>query len=211
MNGVTLQDRIWRGMGVAARHIGSPYAVFRPRDGTAPLGPRNKIITLNAAFSPGDGRFQHGPGYGDTLWAGALDAAYTAPGDYLQGPAGVFFIACQLPLLPLMCVKTNRVVTVTRQAAVQSGGYSGVTAAGATVVLSGWPASVVALTTRASGSLPETRFGNWSVLLPALPAALPGALQVADIVLDDEGRVFMIGAAEASDLGWRLTVREVAG
>ena len=77
----------------------------------------------------------------------------------------------------------------------------------AVTVLEAWPASVVGLSARLVGNLPETRFGYWSVLLPTLPAAP----QIADVVTDDSGRIFVVGAAEQNDQGWRLTAREVAG
>jgi hypothetical protein len=47
----------------------------------------------------------------------------------------------------------------------------------------------------------------WALLLPALPADP----LVGDVVNDDLGRDFLVAAAEQSDLGWRLTVRQVAG
>jgi hypothetical protein len=207
MDGVKLQDRISRGMGVAARRLGTPYTVYRPVAANAPLSSRNGIITLYAAFNAGDDGFRRPQGYGQAVWWGIYDAAYTQAGDYLSGAAGIFFVASQLPLLPVECIKTNRVLMVARSSPVVAGGYSGLVATGSETVLAGWPASVLSLNTRISGSLPETRFGNWSVLLPALPVAP----QIADIVTDDTGRIFVVGAAEQSDLGWRLVVREVAG
>jgi hypothetical protein len=141
------------------------------------------------------------------MWCGVFDAAYTLPGDYLVGPAGTFFVASQMPLLPVQCIKTNRIVTVSRPAPPVLGGYSGMVDGAADLELTAWPGSVLALTTRVSGNLPETRFGNWSIMLPGLPAG-PRA---ADIVTDDMGRHFVIGAAEQSEVGWRLTAREVAG
>ena len=207
MDGITLQDRINRGMGVAARRIGSPYTVYRPAGPVNPILSRNFVISLSAAFSAGDDNFRKADSVGRSQWLGVFDAAYTLPGDYLVGRAGVFFIASQVPLLPVQCVKTNRVVTVTRPAPPAPGGYSGLISGAHELVLRGWPASVLALTTRVSGNLPETRFGSWNLLLPLLPVSP----QAADVVSDDTGRNFVVGSAEQSGLGWRLTLREVAG
>ena len=207
MNGITLQDRISRGMGVAARRVGALYTVFRPSTTDQPINSRSRIITLYAAFNACDGSFKRSAEFGRPTWWGVFDAAYTKPGDYMVGATGTFFVASQTPLLPVECIKTNRNVTVSRTAPVVSGGYSGLVAQTAESVLQAWPASIIALNTRVSGNLPETRFGYWSILLPALPVAL----QIADVVADDTGRVFLVGAAEESDLGWRLTAREVAG
>jgi hypothetical protein len=206
MDGTALADKIRRGMGCAARRIGSPYVVLRPRTSSNPLSTRNRIIKLYAAFNSQDGRFDRVKAYGDPVWWGVFDASYTQPGDYLVG-AATYFVAAQLPLLPVQCVLTNRTVTVARPMVTQQGGYSGLVTETAQDVLAGWPASILALSARISGNLPETRFGNWTVLLPALPFGV----QVADVVTDDIGRVFVVAAAEQSDLGWRLTAREVAG
>ena len=42
-----------------------------------------------------DGRFAHPNAYGEALWYGIFDAAYTRPGDYLVQADGVWFIAAQ--------------------------------------------------------------------------------------------------------------------
>jgi hypothetical protein len=207
MDGAQLTDRIYHGMGVAARRLGALYIVYRPAARANPLSSRNRVIKLYAVFSAGDGRFTQAEAYGDAVWSGVFDACYTQPGDYLVGPAGTFFVAAQAPLLPVQCIKTNRVLTIARPAQPLAGGYSGLVIETALDVDVGWPASVLALPTRISGNLPERRFGNWSVLLPRLPVApLAG-----DVIVDDTGRNFVVGATEQSDLGWRLTVREVAG
>jgi hypothetical protein len=101
MDGPALADKIYRGMGVAARKIGSPYIVYRPTTPTNPLRSRNRIIKLYAAFNAGDGKFGRGESYGNATWWGVFDASYTQPGDYLVGPMGSFFVAAQAPLLPV--------------------------------------------------------------------------------------------------------------
>jgi hypothetical protein len=210
MNGNDLQDMISRGLGTAARRIGTPYIVYRALTNAAPLSSRNRIIKLCAAFYKGDnGRGSTGL-YGDPIWPGTFDTCYTQPGDYLVGVSGTFFVAQQQPLNPPECVKTNRTLAILRPAEPQTGGYSGMVAETAETILDGWPASVLSLNARISGNLPETRFGNWAILLPALPI-LPLYPQVADIVNDDIGRNFVVASSEQSDLGWRLTAREVAG
>ncbi len=125
----------------------------------------------------------------------------------MSGPGAVYFVAAQRPLLPAQCVRTNRVVTVARPPAPQNGGYGGMVAETAVTIIDGWPASLLALSAHVSGGLPDSRYGMWALLLPALPADP----LVGDVVNDDLGRDFLVAAAEQSDLGWRLTVRQVAG
>jgi hypothetical protein len=183
-----------------------PYVVHRPRTCFAPLSSRNRIIKLFAAFNAGDGLFRRPGKVGDPVWWGIFDAGYTQQGDYMVSPARTYFVAAQAPLLPVQCILTNCVLTIKRPGPVIQGGYSGMVAEAAETILDGWPASLVSVSTRISGSLPETRFGNWSALLP-VPPLMP---EVADVVGDDTGRVFVVGAAEQSTMGVRLSLREVA-
>jgi hypothetical protein len=195
MDGPTLQNLISKGLGVAARRLGSPFVVYRPRGVADPLQSRNKVISLSAAFNA----------------EGVFDSCYTKPGDYLSGldvlgNPEIFFISAERPLLPVQCVRTNRVVCVLRPPSPPSGGYGGFVLETAAPVIEAWPASLLAQGARVSGALPETRFGNWTLLLPTLPAEI----LVGDVVRDDLGRSFLVASAEFSELGWRMIVRQVA-
>jgi hypothetical protein len=212
MDGPALQNLISKGWGVAARRLGTPFVVLRPQGISNPLATLNRIIKLNAVFNAEDESFRRVAGYGDAVWWGVFDSLYTRPGDYMSGfdqcaNAVVYFISAQRPLLPAQCVKTNRVVNVLRPPAPASGGYGGMVLETAVPVIDGWPASILTQVARVSGVLPESRFGNWTLLLPQLPAAI----LVGDIVTDDTGRTFLVASAEQSDLGWRMTIKQVAG
>jgi len=212
MDGPTLQNLISKGWGVAARRLGTPFVVFRPRGICKPLATGNRVIKLNAAFNAEDESFRRVAGYGDAVWWGVFDSLYTKPGDYLSGfdscgNEAVYFIAAQRPLLPAQCVKTNRVVNVLRPPAPQAGVYGGMVLEAAVPIVEGWPASVLTQIARVSGALPDSRFGNWTLLLPLLPARI----LAGDVVTDDIGRSFLVASAEQSDLGWRMTIKQVAG
>ena len=45
----------------------------------------------------------------------------------------------------------------------------------------------------------------WTVLLPAFPGVV---LRPADLMTDDLGRTAVVAAAELTDLGWRLSVKQ---
>jgi hypothetical protein len=207
MDGPTLQDRVSRGMGVAARRVGIPYVVSRPCGATSPLAARNRVIKLCAAFEPGNSRGRAISGYGGLLWLGIFDNSYTQAGDYLANCDTVYFVAAQLPLVPVQCVLTNRVIDILRPTSPVDGAYSGMVAETAEIVLAAWPACIQALHAGTKGAPPDSRFGSWTVLLPRLPADP----QVADTVTDDVGRTFAVAAAEETELGWRLIVRQIAG
>ncbi len=211
MDSARLEDRIRWGLNVAARATGATTSAYRPSGADNPLAPRNRYLRLHAAFSGLDGRFSRPNGYGNVLWCGIFDAAYTRPGDYLVQQAATWFIAAQQMLLPVLCVQTNRVVSFARPAVPTSTGvnsYGGITSANVTPLMTNWPASVL-IESRDSpplANLPSgTAVSHWTVLLPACPGIV---LQTADLMSDDLGRNGLVTATELTDLGWRLAVRQ---
>ena len=212
MDEIKLQDRISRGLGVAARRIGTATDAFRPRDTADPLAKTNRFLRLSAAFSALDGRFGRSNSYGAPLWHGVFDAAYTRPGDYLVQPRGTWFIAAQQPLLPVLCVRTERLVSFSRAAAPSRIGieaYGGLTRQAVTPLLTRWPASVLtgSAAGRSAADLPaDTDSSVWTVLLPAAGDVV---LRSSDLMSDDLGRYGVVTAAELTELGWRLQVRQV--
>ena len=210
MNPAALQTRIGRAGGIAARRLGVPHDLYRPKTAYQPLAIANRILRLPASFTPKDMHYRTPLNYGPGLYYGLFDSTVTAAGDYLGGPAGTWFITAQQPLLPILCVLTNCTVTLGRPAAPNAAGtnsYGGVTLGAATVLGTGWPASVTSSGGGQEGALPsDATVPYWSVLLPTLPFAL----RSADLVTDDLGRTFVVAVAEPSALGWRLTVAEAA-
>jgi hypothetical protein len=212
--GAAVPDLIRRGLGVAARAVGDWCDLFRATGPSDPTAPANRILRLPAAFASPHG-FEVPVDYGDALWEGYFDAAYTKAGDYLRGRDGMFFVASQPRLGPVLCVRTNRVIGLSRPAAPLAGGinrYVGVLPATAVPLLNGWPASVLAAGGGGRGALPGDApgllggAGGWRVLLPGADTTLrPG-----DLVHDDLGRSGVVSSAELTDLGWRLHVRQAA-
>ncbi len=211
MNPMELQDRIYRGFNAAARAIGADTDAYRPTGAAEPLAPVNRFLRLRAAFTAEDGKFEHPVGYGDAVWYGVFDAAYTRRGDYLVQKHTIWFIAAQQRLLPVLCVQTNRMVSFSRPAAPSSTGvnsYGGVLAATNIPLLTNWPASVLGASGRGhpDTDLPsDSSIPYWTVLLPAYPGIV---LLPADLLSDDLGRHAVVSAAELSNLGWRITVKQ---
>jgi hypothetical protein len=206
-----LQDRVHWGLNIAARAVGADADAYRPAGFSDPLALENRYLRLRAAFTARDGKFTHPNAYGDALWYGIFDAAYTRPGDYLVQADTVWFIAAQQRLVPVLCVQTNRVVSFSRPAAPASTGvntYGGVITATNEVLLTNWPASVLGVVGRGhpSADLPsDSLVPYWTVLLPAIPGIV---LLPSDLMIDDLARNAVVVAAELSDLGWRITVRQ---
>jgi hypothetical protein len=149
-----------------------------------------------------------------------FDAQTTQVGDYLVRPSargrgidrgGIWFIAAQQELLPVLCIRTTRFVSFHRAPGPDAIGvnpYGGVLLSDMIPLASAWPASV--LTSRGVGSdradLPaDTPPGDWVVLLPAMADIVP---RQSDLMTDDLGRRGIVDSAERSDLGWRLQVRQ---
>src|SRR5208282_2939852 len=194
-----LQDRISWGLNVAARSIGAPTDAYRPSGALEPLRPANRFLRLHVAFSNVHGGFERPNTYDHALWNGIFDSAYTRVGDYLVQHSGTWFIAAQQPLMPVLCVRADRIVSFTRPAAPTASGvntYGGITAATNTPLLTNWPASVQAASLAGvpSADLPgDSSVSHWTVLLPAQPGVV---LLVSDLMTDDLGRNAVVSSAE---------------
>lgn len=208
-----LADRIGWAMNVAARKLGSPADAYRPLGTEDPLRPANRFVRLYASFTSLQASFRQLPGYGNALWHGIFDSSYTRAGDYIVQGSKVWFVAGQDPLLPVLCVRVNRTLSFSRPGAPQNpgaNGYAGVTASNSASLLRGWPASVLGMSGsgRPDAGLPtDSSVSYWTVLLPAAAGVV---LRASDLMVDDLGRNGVIAAAELTELGWRLTVKQAA-
>jgi hypothetical protein len=211
MDPLELQDRVHRGLNAAARAVGADTDAYRPSGFSEPMSPGNRFLRLRAAFTARDDRFARANAYGEALWHGIFDAAYTRPGDYLAQADAIWFIAAQQRLLPVLCVQTNRVVSFWRPAAPSSTGvnsYGGVMTETNQVLLTNWPASVLGASGRGrpDTDLPsDSSIPYWTVLLPAVSGV---TLLPSDLMTDDLGRNAVVAAAELTDLGWRIAVKQ---
>jgi hypothetical protein len=209
MDAPRIADLVRRGTGAAARIVGYPYDLHRPRGAGSPVRPATLRMRLPAAFVPQGAPM---PTRGHPLYEGVFDSGYTLPGDYLVGPSLSYFVASQLALQAVLCVRTTRRLSFARPAAQAGGGlgtYGGMVRAATQPVLTDWPASVVA---GGSGldraGLPQdVAVGGLSVLLPI---TLGIVLQIGDLMTDDLGRAGVVAEAELSEHGWRLLVRQAA-
>jgi hypothetical protein len=211
MDPARLQDRIHWALNTAARAIGIQTDAYRPSGVSEPLDPTNRFLRLPAAFTAPDGRFARPNGYGDALWYGVFDAAYTRPGDYLVQQDATCFVAAQQRLLPILCVRTNRIVSFWRPAAPTNDGentYGGITTATNAPLLTNWPANVLGASGRGQpdSDLPsDSAIPYWTVLLPAYPGLI---LRPSDLMTDDLGRNAVVAAAELTELGWRIAAKQ---
>jgi hypothetical protein len=210
MNGRKLQDRLHLGLGFSARHIGQTTDAFRPSGPFHPLDVQNRFLRLPAAFISASGKIDHADEYGDVLWYGIFDGSYTRPGDYLIMGWGRFFIASQAPLLPILCVRTNRTISIAQpkmQTGIAGNSYGGYISGDSLSLIDGWPASVLGETrsSHSNADLPTDQVvPYWNVLLPSPPGVV---LSPGDIITDDLGRTAIIAGSELTDLGWRISAK----
>jgi hypothetical protein len=210
MNGLKLQDRLYLGLGRSARYVGRSANAFRPKGPHTPLDPENRFLRLPATFVPAKGNDKQTNAYGEPLWHGVFDGSYTHVGDYLVLETGTFFVVSQAPLLPILCVRANRTISITRpnmQTITAANSYGGFTSSSSVMLMDGWPASVLGenRSTASETHLPtDQTIPYWAVLVPAPAGVL---LARGDIVTDDVGRTAVIAGSELTDLGWRISAK----
>jgi hypothetical protein len=212
MNGRKLQDRLYWGLGRSARHVGQSADAYRPKGPFNPLDKQNRFLRLPATFVSAKGNNGRTNVYGDPLWHGIFDASYTRTGDYLVLETGRFFVVSQEPLLPILCVKANRTISIVRpelQTNPASNSYGGYTLGRSVTLMEGWPASI--LGENRSGpsrtDLPTDQvIFYWNILLPAVGGVI---LSPGDLMTDDLHRTAVIAGCELTDLGWRLNAKMV--
>jgi hypothetical protein len=210
MNGRKLQDRLYLGLGLSARHVGQSADAFRPKGPLTPLDNQNRFLRLPATFFSAKGNEGRTNVYGEALWHGIFDASYTQSGDYIVLDTKIFFVASQIPLLPVLCVKTNRVISIVRpnlQTSTASNAYGGYTPGGSVMLMNEWPASVLG-ENRSSSSVTDLPTDQaipfWNILLPAVAHIL---LSPGDLVTDDLRRTAIVVGSELTDLGWRISAK----
>jgi hypothetical protein len=210
MNGRKLQDRLYLGLGLSARHVGLSADAYRPVGPFNPLDKQNRFLRLPAAFVSTKGNDARTNGYGEPLWRGIFDASYTRAGDYLVLETENFFVASQEPLLPVLCVRANRIISIVRpnmQTSTASNAYGGYTSGNSAPLMEGWPASVLG-ENRSSASatdLPtDQAIPYWNILLPAIAHII---LSPGDLITDDLNRTAAIAGSELTYLGWRISAK----
>lgn len=214
MDAATIQKKINAGYGKAAARVGFAFQQWRPTSSANPTTAGNNIGALNASFTVKGATFNftQPAAYKDVLFNGLFDASQTQVGDYLVGANDTYFIAQQQDLLPPLCVRCNRIVSVWAPGPSKVFGadsnYGGTTPASESAVMTAWPASIMF---DARGRVTEVGLPTdlpspfFQILLPAW-----GAVDVRSsrFVSDDLGRRYTIAAAERSPLGWRLSAQQ---
>jgi hypothetical protein len=219
MDAARINAKIYAGRGKAAIRIGKTYNFFRPMVADDPLA--FAYMTTFMALNAADNSYAKPSLYGKGVWFADFDASTAEGGDYICSPDGcdVYFLAAKQSLLPLAVVECNRRVSLTRPPVIAAGtvgavGYSGLCDAdGETEVIIGaaspWPCSIL-IGGRSGGKTSSLPGGSqiqpgWQILLPV---TLPATVNNGDRLTDDLGRIYIVNAAEFTDMGWRINATE---
>ncbi len=211
MDAATLQTKIYSGYAKAAKRLGVDTQIFRPLQADSPF--LHSITMLQASFTAEDVRYGKARQYGQAAWYGLFEGSQTQAGDYLVRGGSIWFIASQALHLPILCVACHRKIKISRpmnQTAVGALPYQGRIEAKQQVVLgaeTAWPASLLLGARQDAGlTLPASvKEAGWVALLPI---SVPIVIQPGDVITDDLARRYTIYAAELSELGWRLQMKE---
>ncbi|MGI4793136.1 MAG: hypothetical protein ACRYG8_03440 [Janthinobacterium lividum] len=208
MDGSRIQSLVYRGYALSAARVGLPYQHYQPSGPSNPLAPANLLGMLPAAFSVDRYKFQREDGYGTPEHQALVDGSQIVVGDYLVGPSGTYFIGALNPLVPILAIECNGVLSFTRPGVATPGfgavGYG--QADPGTALLTAWPASLLQGTKgeKADDGLPRDSRQPWyAALLPAVGGA---EIRTDDEAVDARGHRYTVSSAELTDKGWRLSL-----
>lgn len=206
MDQATIQAKVNRGYGIAARFLGAPFRQYRPLDPMQPLG--NLIGSVMADFDINPAFSYAAPSkYGNPVYYGLFDATGVSVADYLIGAAGTWFVAGQEPNKPPLCVSCNRIMEFRRPGdpVGSSEFYGGDVPENEAVLGTGIPVSELQGTKgeRGVANLPGDTRLSWAIILvPPIPGLM---LNYDDRAFDDLNRAWTLSSVELTNLGWRVT------
>lgn len=217
MNEARLKEVLGKGYAIAAKNVGSTFSLYRPSAIDSVIEPGNII---SSAFFAGvaaygsDFRFDKPDIHKDHYNNGLLDIRVAHKFDYLVAERGTWFIAQMEPIKPCLLVRCDRTISIGRTGGdvpcgtVGLASYGGATAASELPLMTGWPAALSEVGSKARGNagLPiDVGAPTAEIMMPAWPDVI---IQAADTAIDDLGRRYTIKSAELSTFGWKLVAVE---
>lgn len=195
----SINDMIYAGYAEAAKAIGDDYIQYRVIHPLTALD--NPLRTLKVNINPKDWTYKKAAEYGKNLYYVVADGRLLAVGDYLINPNRTLFIAGMEPLLPILAVACNRVVSLYIQNTLDDTGN------GSMQLLGSAPASILQ-NTQSSGKMDspyDNGQGRYLVLVPYFGYNI----ETNYIFVDDLGNSYNVLSNELTDLGWRIVAERV--
>jgi hypothetical protein len=216
MDGATIQGKVYYGYKQAALRVGLPFNHFRPPPGTPSIAPSSQIGSVLAAMAVGTAtnfNFARPALETDYQFQCLADGTLLQVGDVLQNPTSLlnFFIGEMAPLMPVVAVRCNTMLTVRRRTpAAQVPGvnpYSGASFTEEITTLDGLVACVMLASagkaTR-SGGLPGDAPGPMKYSIALSPLVDETMIAIDDAVLDSAGRRFIVAGYEKTPVSFVL-------
>lgn len=204
-----IQRAINKGYKIAAQVTGMRYELYRPTSPVRPISAQTHLLHLNADFDVTPTfLYEKTTTWGKEIYYGLFDMTNVRPGDYLVGPRGTFFVSIIEPLKPSLCMQTTSVVSGLRfpnELAAGSTYYGAAIRAQGITIIEDWPVTILRLGSRVmrgSVDLPsDPHMPWWEIWMPDIPGAL---LETGDLLLDENGRPYLISGMERTPLGLRI-------
>jgi hypothetical protein len=201
MDGETLQDRIYAGMGISANKAGRPYSQYRSPYPIDPISDSNLRGEINCLFAA-EKKFEVPNKYKIPTRYLYADGRELAQRDILVGPYGRFFVGDMQPNLPMQVVWCNDMVSIVRIS------YLGTTQIEEPVA-SGMPC--FRQLKKIDQKKPEfgvntaaTPIGEWFLFIP-IDWSL---VQQGDIITDSNGKLYTLDTIDPTEIGTVLTMRQ---
>jgi hypothetical protein len=203
------QKKIYKGYGKAAKRLGTSYNIYRSTTGIDPIVSGNLKGTI--LMSPNvEWTYMKANKYGNSVWQLLVDGSTLKVGDYLVGESTFFVIGMQ-PLLPIIGVKCDRIITITEPNANLAAGdipYGGYTKDNVAVVMQNCPCSFLLATKgeKPNAKIPtDTKLPWFYVYIPYLNATI----KTGHVITDQNNVSYIVDGDEKTELGWKLLVMEM--
>ena len=216
MDGTSLAGKINRGLAVAAGRIGECSEIYRPTGSRDPVCLDHRVASMLVRLYPGDQAIAKAARFGSTVWTGLFDRGFVQVGDYIVSRSGTFFVAALDILAPAVCILANRTVTISRTpepAGPGENNYGGVRRSAAIEKFNNWPVSLIMMSENRPNRIGLPGAGaaaTTMMLMPKLPDGVAGPWP-SDLVSDDFGFSYVVGAVEQTSMGWRAALKLTIG
>lgn len=211
-NATLIQQKIYKGYGLAAKRLGYNFDIYRSATAINPLNAGNKIGNILVGIDQ-KYTYENPIKYGDRTYQALVDGREVRPFDFLVSnntslDDSVYFIASMFPLLPIVIQGCNYVATVTRPKTTTKGFnenyYSGYTQDNVDVIYQNCPCTM--LESRQGEASPAklpagVKQPVWRIYMPYLGNT---QINVGDFIENDKQERFSIISNELTDLGWRI-------
>lgn len=222
MDGPGIDQKIRFGYYKASQKLGKDFSLYRSATPIDPLDSGNLVGSVKAVLTQKwDWMTANRPG--NAIWFVLTDGRESSgdfnvrEGDYLV-ELGTYFILAKQYQMPMLAVECNYTVTIVRPyQSIDDGGqgYAGYEFDGSTVIFQNVPGSILL---KGTGHKPKTDLptddndSEWIALLPNISAVdikTDDILSATAIKVSSVNERFQVIHSEATDFGWRLTLKQV--